>query len=78
MPGTSNSCSNENFVDKTWNELNSGLQRIFRMEEIKRAEAMTLYSEVFNYCTDTKREFVPPTDAASDKSHTTSVAQFQG
>ena len=78
MPGTSNSCSNENFVDKTWNELNSGLQRIFRMEEIKRAEAMTLYSEVFNYCTDTKREFVPPTDATSEKSHTTSVAQFQG
>ena len=78
IPGTSNSFDDQNFVDETWNDLSSGLQRVFQMKGITLKEVLNLYSSVYNHCTNTKRDYEPPTGVDDENAHRTSVAQVQG
>ena len=60
MPGPSFLSNETNYVDKTWNVLKPRFNGIFRIEGITLRNVMELHSEVHSFCTDTKREFVPP------------------
>ena len=64
-----------NYIDDTWNDLNPGLEEVFQMLGMTKARFMDLYSSVYNYCTNTRREVVLNQDSTHENR---GAAQFQG
>ena len=65
----------KNYIDEAWNELNPALEEVFQMHGMTRARFMPLYSLVYDYCTNTKREIILNQNNPDENR---GAAQYQG
>lgn len=74
-PKNSNSSNTVNYIDETWNDLYPGLEEVFQMHGMTKARLMHLYTAVYNYCTNTKREVILNQNNPDENR---GAAQYQG
>ena len=67
--------NDESFIGEIWDTLLPRFQDVFHGYGMTRADYITLYTHVYDYCTNTKRVIAPN---PNDKNENRSSAQIQG